>query len=149
MRLLLRSDVDGLGHKGDVVEVADGYGRNYLVPQGLAIIATRGVERQAEAMRRSRSVRDAADREAAEEVARQLVPAVITIAARAGEEGKLFGSVTTTEVAAAVAEQTGIDLDRRVLTIDEPIRSVGTHSVSARPHPEVAFAVTVEVVAAS
>ena len=148
MRLLLRADVDGLGHKGDVVEVADGYARNFLVPRGMAIVATDGAERQAEAMRRSRAVADAAARAAAEAVATTLVPAVVTIAERAGAEGKLFGSVTTAEVSAAVAEQFTIELDRRDLHIDEPIRELGTHKVTARPHPDVQFEVTVEVVAA-
>lgn len=148
MRLLLRADVEGLGLKGDVVEVADGYGRNFLVPRGMAIVATDGAERQAEAMRRSRAAADAVARSAAESVAQTLVPAVVTIAARAGAEGKLFGSITTTEVSEAVAEQFGLDLDRRHLHIDEPIRELGTHKVGARPHTDVQFEVTVEVVAA-
>jgi large subunit ribosomal protein L9 len=148
MKLLLRSDVAGLGHKGDVVEVANGYGRNYLVPRGLAMVATAGAERQAEAMRRSRKVRDTADRAAAEDIARVLVPAVVTIEARAGAEGKLFGSVTTSEVADAVAEQFDIDIDRRNLHVDDAIREVGTHSVQARLHADVQFSINVEVVAA-
>ena len=148
MKLLLRSDVSGLGNKGDIVDVADGYARNFLVPRGLAIAATAGVERQAEAMRRSRQVRDTADRAAAEDVARVLVPAVVTIVERAGAEGKLFGSVTTTEVVEAVRDQFGIELDRKALHIDEPIREVGTHGVKARLHADVQFQITVEVSAA-
>jgi large subunit ribosomal protein L9 len=148
MKLLLRSDVSGLGNKGDIVDVADGYARNFLVPRGLAIAATAGVERQAEAMRRSRQVRDTADRAAAEDVARVLVPAVVTIVERAGAEGKLFGSVTTTEVVEAVRDQFGIELDRKALHIDEPIREVGTHGVQARLHADVQFQITVEVSAA-
>jgi len=148
MRLLLRADVEGLGHKGDVVEVADGYGRNYLVPRGMAIVATDGAERQAEAMRRSRAVADAAARAAAEEMAVALVPVVVNLSARAGAEGKLFGSVTTAEVVEAVAAQFKIDLDRRDLHIEEPIREVGTHRVVARPHTEVQFEITLEVTAA-
>jgi large subunit ribosomal protein L9 len=148
MKLLLRSDVAGLGLKGDVVEVADGYGRNYLVPRGMAILASAGVERQASAMRRSRKVRDTADRSAAEDIARVLVPAVITVSARAGAEGKLFGSVTTSEVADAVQEQLGIELDRRLLHVDEPIRELGSHGVQARLHTDVQFQISIEVVAA-
>jgi large subunit ribosomal protein L9 len=148
MKLLLRSDVAGLGLKGDVVDVADGYGRNYLVPRGMAILASAGVERQASAMRRSRKVRDTADRSAAEDIARVLVPAVITVSARAGAEGKLFGSVTTSEVADAVHEQCGIELDRRLLHVDEPIRELGSHAVQARLHADVQFQISVEVVAA-
>lgn len=148
MRLLLRADVDGLGHKGDVVEVADGYARNFLVPRGMAIVASDGAERQAESMRRSRAVADAAARSVAESVATTLVPAVVTVPARAGAEGKLFGSVTTTEVADAVAAQFNLELDRRDLHIDEPIRELGTHKVTARLHTEVQFDITIEVVAA-
>lgn len=146
MRLLLRADVSGVGKKGDLVEVADGYGRNYLLPKGFAILATAGIETQASAMRRSRDLRDAADRGAAEEVARILVPAVISVAARAGEEGKLFGSVTTSEIVEAVQTQTGIELDRKKLHLDEPIKTLGVHTVPTKLHSDVEFAITVEVV---
>jgi large subunit ribosomal protein L9 len=98
-------------------------------------------------MRRSRDVRDASDRAAAQEVATSLVPKVITITARAGAEGKLFGSVTTMEIADAVAAQAGIELDRRQLHLDEPIKTIGTHLVPAKLHAEVEFPITVEVVA--
>ena len=145
MKLLLRSDVNGVGKKGDVVEVADGFGRNYLLPKGFAVLATRGGEAQAVAMRRSRDQRDAADRSAASDIAAKLVPAVITVSARAKAEGDLFGSVSVTDVVEAVAAQTGIELDRHSVHIDEAIKTVGTHSVSARLHPEVQFQITVEV----
>ena len=147
MKLVLRTDVAQVGKKGDIVDVSDGYGRNYLVPKGLAFLATSGVEEQATAMRRSRDVRDASDRAAAQEVATSLVPKVITITARAGSEGKLFGSVTTMEIADAVAAQAGIELDRRQLHLDEPIKTIGTHLVPAKLHAEVEFPITVEVVA--
>jgi len=147
VKLVLRTDVAQVGKKGDIVEVADGYGRNYLVPKGMAFPATAGVETQATSMRRSRDVRDASDRAAAQEVASSLVPKVVTITARAGAEGKLFGSVTTTEIADAVAAQTGVALDRRQLHLDEPIKTVGTHLVPAKLHAEVEFPITVEVVA--
>jgi len=148
MKLLLRSDVDGVGKKGDVVDVADGYGRNYLVPKGYAVKATPGVESQAKAMRRSRDLKDAADRGAAEEVAKRLVPAVITITAKAGAEGRLFGSVTATDVVDAVREQTGVELDRKSLLLDEHIKDTGTHHVPARLHADVQFQITLEVVGA-
>jgi large subunit ribosomal protein L9 len=147
VKVVLRSDVDQVGKKGDIVDVAAGYGRNYLIPKGLAFVASSGVETQATAMRRSRDTRDANDRTAAQEVATGLVPKVVTIAVRAGAEGKLFGSVTTMEIAAAVAEQTGIELDRRQLHLDEPIKTLGTHLVPAKLHAEVEFPITVEVVA--
>ncbi|CAM8661027.1 RplI Ribosomal protein L9 [Acidimicrobiia bacterium] len=148
MKLLLRSDVEGVGKKGDLVEVADGFGRNYLLPKGFAILATKGVAAQASSMRRSRDTRDAVDRSAAEEIASKLVPAIIAISARAKGEGELFGSVSITEIVEAVTAQTGIELDRHLLEVGEPIKTTGTHSVSARLHPEVQFQITVEVSAA-
>ena len=147
MKVVLRADIDQLGKKGDVCEVADGYARNYLVPKGLAFKASAGAQAQADAMRRSRDIRDAADRSAAEDVARQLVPKVISITARAGGEGRLFGSITAADVVEAVQAQTGIELDRRKLQLDHPIREVGTHLVSVKLHSEVEFPVTVEVAA--
>ncbi|HLY81723.1 MAG TPA: 50S ribosomal protein L9 [Acidimicrobiales bacterium] len=146
MRVVLRADLPNVGKRGDVVEVADGYARNYLLPRGHAIAATPGVATQAAAMRRSRDLRDARDREAAETVARTLVPAVIRIPARAGAEGKLFGSVTAADVVQAVAQQTGVELERRRLRLDEPIKSLGTHEVPVKLHTDVEFRVTVEVV---
>lgn len=147
MKIVLRTDLEQIGKKGDIVDVADGYARNFLVPKGLAFKATPGVEAQATAMRRGRDVRDASDRAAAEAVAKSLVAKVVTIAARAGAEGKLFGSVTTTEVAEAVATQTGIEIDRRKLHLDEPIKSLGQHLVPAKLHADVEFPITVDIVA--
>jgi len=146
VKLVLRTDVPQVGKKGDIVDVADGYGRNFLLPKGLAFLASAGVETQATAMRRNRDVRDATDRAAAQEIATKLVPQIVTITARAGAEGKLFGSVTTMEIAEAVTAQTGIELDRRQLHLDEPIKSLGTHLVPAKLHAEVEFPITVEVV---
>ena len=145
IQVVLRNDVSGLGKRGDVVDVTDGYARNYLVPRGLAMKADKGAAGQAAVMRRSRDVKDARERGAAEEIATRLVPKVITLTSRAGGEGKLFGSVTTTDVAEAVMAQTGIELDRRKLHLDEPIRVVGTHRVTVRLHADVEFPVTVEV----
>jgi len=145
MKLLLRTDVDGVGKKGDIVDVADGFGRNYLVPRGFAIKATTGVEAQAKSMRRSRDLKDATDRGAAEEIAKTLVPAVILITAKASGEGKLFGSVSAADLVDAVKAQTGVELDRRALSLDEHIKTVGTHSVPAKLHNDVQFQITVEV----
>jgi large subunit ribosomal protein L9 len=147
VKLVLRADVDQVGKKGDIVEVADGYGRNFLLPKGLAFVANGGVEAQATKMRASRDQRDATDRASAQEIATSLVPKVVTITARAGAEGKLFGSVTTTEVAEAVEAQTGVAIDRRQLHLEEPIKTLGTHLVPAKLHAEVEFPITVEVVA--
>jgi len=146
VRVVLRTDVDGVGKKGDILDVADGFARNFLIPKGRAIKATDGVEAQAAAMRRSRDLKDAKDREGAETVARRLVPMVIRIPARAGSEGRLFGSITAQDVVTAVFDQAGVELDRRRLHLDEPIKTVGTHEVPVRLHPDVQFRVTIEVV---
>jgi large subunit ribosomal protein L9 len=147
VKVVLRSDVTDVGKKGDVVDVADGFARNFLVPKGLAFKASPGAQAQADAMRRSRDIRDAADRSAAEDVARQLVPKVITLSARAGGEGRLFGSITAADVVEAVQSQTGIELDRRKVQLADPIREVGTHLVNVKLHTDVVFPVTVEVCA--
>lgn len=146
MKVILRTDVDRLGKRGDVIDVADGFARNYLVPKGMAMKATEGAIAQAAAMRRARDLRDAQDRAAAEEVATTLVPKVITVTARAGAEGRLFGSITSADIATAVEEQTGVVIDRRKVVLTEPIKSVGTHVVPVKLHPEVEFPVTVDVV---
>lgn len=147
MRVVLRADLDKVGKRGDIIDVADGYARNFLLPKGHAIVATDGVSAQAGAMRRARDLKDAKDRESAEVVARTLVPMVIRITARSGTGGRLFGSVTTADIADAVAEQAKITIDRRRLQLDEPIKSLGTHEVPVKLHSDVEFRVTVEVVA--
>ncbi|MFM7508876.1 MAG: 50S ribosomal protein L9 [Actinomycetota bacterium] len=147
IKVILRADVDGLGKRGDVVSVSKGYARNFLEPRHLALPASDGSLRQAESMRRVRSIKDANDRAAAEEVARRLVAATITIPVRAGEGGRLFGSVTVADVSSAVAEQQGIEIDRRLLVLDEPIQDLGTFMVPAKLHADVEFPITVEVVA--
>lgn len=148
MQVILRSDMAGLGKRGDIVDVADGHARNYLLPRGLALKASPGAVDQAARMRRARDLRDAADRDAAQTIAQTLVPKVITIAVKAGQGGRLFGSVTTHDVADAVEAQTGIHLDRRTLHVDDPIKVVGQHSVTARLHHDVQFPITVDVVPA-
>ncbi len=145
MRIVLRADVDNVGKKGDIIDVADGFARNFLLPKGHAIRATEGVESQAGAMRRSRDLKDAKDREAGETIARKLVPMVIKLQARAGGEGKLFGSITTQDIVAAVSEQAGVELDRRKVHLDDPIRTVGTHEVPVKLHSDVQFRITVDV----
>ena len=146
MRVVLRDDVESLGKKGDLVDVADGYGRNYLVPRGLAMKATRGVVAQAESMRRNRDAREVRDRQAAEALVPQLAAKRIEVKARAGEGGKLFGSVTTTDIVAAIAEQTGITLDRRNVTLADAIRELGSVEVSVKLDAGVEATVGVDVV---
>jgi large subunit ribosomal protein L9 len=147
VRVLLRSDVTRVGHKGDLIDVSDGFARNYLIPKGLALRATKGAEGQAQGMRRARDVKDARDRQSAETIARELVAVQVRIPARAGTEGRLFGSVTTADIVSAVQQATGIELDRRRVHLDEPIKALGVHEVPVRLHTDVEFAVTVEVVA--
>lgn len=148
MRVVLHEGVSGLGNRGDLVDVADGYARNYLIPNGKAQLANAGVEAQAESMRKAWMIKNAKDREAAEEVAKVLVTATVSIEARAGGEGKLFGSVTAADVASAITAQTGVELDRKMIDMEESIRSLGTHSVTVHPHPDVQFPVSIDVVAA-
>jgi len=146
MRLILRDDVDGLGHRGDIVEVADGYGRNYLVPNGLAMRATSGAERQAESMARARAAQDAEERTAAEALAGRLAGTTVVIPAKAGPEGKLFGSVSTVDVVRAL-EAAGVEVDKASVELDEPVKEVGDVEVPLRLHAEVSVPVTVQVVA--
>ncbi len=148
MRIVLHESIDGLGSRGDLVEVADGYARNSLIPKGLAQQASAGVENQAAAMKRTWQLRNAKEREAAEEIAKVLVSRPIEIPARAGSEGRLFGSVTSADLASAIAEQTGVEIDRKMIDLGESIRSTGSHSVTLKPHPEVEFPIMVSVVAA-
>jgi large subunit ribosomal protein L9 len=147
VRVVLRDDVESLGKKGDLVDVADGYARNYLVPRGLAIKATRGVVAQADAMRRNREARDVREREAAQSLATQLAARRIEVKARAGEGGKLFGSVTAADVAAAVSEQAGVELDRRKVELPEPIRELGAVEIVVKLHTDVDAVLAVDVVA--
>ncbi|HET8621001.1 MAG TPA: 50S ribosomal protein L9 [Acidimicrobiales bacterium] len=147
MKIILRTDVSDLGKRGDILDVSDGYARNYLVPKGLAMKASAGASAQAASMRRARDQRDAQDRAAAEALATRLVPKVITVSARAGTEGRLFGSVTASDIATAVEAQANVQLDRRKIVLPEPIKTLGTHTVPVKLHADVEFPVTLDVVA--
>ena len=146
MKVVLRDDVENIGRKGDLIEVTDGYARNFLVPRGLAMKATKGVVQQAEAMRRNREARDARDREAAQALADQLTGKRIELRARAGEGGRLFGSVTSADVADAVRAQTGVELDRRKTQLAEPLKELGAVDVPVKLHADVEVILTVDVV---
>ena len=148
MKLILTQDVTGLGAPGDVVEVAPGYGRNYLVPQGLAIRSTRGAEKQVATIRRAREVREVRDLGHAQEIKGQLSSLKVTLPARSGEGGRLFGSITSADVVEAVRAAGGPKLDRRLITIGSPIKSLGAHTVSVKMHPEVEASINVTVVPA-
>ncbi|HTY73091.1 MAG TPA: 50S ribosomal protein L9 [Actinomycetes bacterium] len=148
MKLILTQEVSGLGAPGDIVEVKDGYGRNYLVPRGQAIRWTKGAETQIATIKRAREVREVRDLGHAQEIKSQLESLSVTLAARAGDSGRLFGSVTVADVAAAVRSAGGPDLDRRSIQIVDPIKTLGVHSVTVRIHPEVVASVAVDVTAA-
>ena len=146
MKLILTQEVTGLGSPGDVVEVRDGYGRNFLMPRGLAIKWSRGGEKQVAQIRRGRDVREIRDRGQAQELASQLAALRVTLPSRAGQGGRLFGSVTAADVVDAVKAAGGPSLDRRRVELPAAhIKTVGTHTVSVRLHPEVTASVDVEV----
>ncbi len=147
MQIILAQDVEKLGLKGDLVSVADGYARNFLVPKGLAISASKGTMKQAELMRRARLDREQRVKEAAAARVATLGAEPVFISARAGDGGRLFGSVTSSDVARAIEEQLDESVDRHDIRLDDPIRSLGTHQVEVRLHAEVNALVNVEVIA--
>ena len=147
MKVILSSDVDKLGRKGDVVTVADGYARNFLVPKGLAMVASKGALKQADLMQRARAEKDEREKQEAAAKVASLGASPVYISARAGEEGRLFGSVTNSDVARAIEDQLEEKIDRRDIRLDEPIRTLGTHQVEVNLHAEVNALVTVEVIA--
>jgi large subunit ribosomal protein L9 len=148
MKIILTSEVTGLGAPGDIVEVRDGYGRNYLLPQGVAIPWTKGGEKQVSSIKRARSAREIRDLGHANEVRTQLEALKVSLSARAGTGGRLFGSVTPTEVADAVKASGGPDLDRRRIELPGHIKSLGQYQISVRLHPEVTASFALSVVSA-
>jgi len=147
MKVVLNADVGTLGHKGDIVEVAPGYARNYLLPRNLALSASKGAVKQAETMRRSRIERERRERALADAMAGRIVGAALRIPARAGEDGQLFGSVTNADIAEALTRALGEEIDRRKINLPAPIRSLGTHDYSVHISSDVTAAGTVEVIA--
>jgi large subunit ribosomal protein L9 len=146
MKIILTTDVDGLGHKGEVVEVADGYARNYLVPKAKAIKATRGALKEAQAMRRAREEAQRVAKAAASQVAEALADSRVIVAARSADEGKLFGSIGARNVAEAIASYTGVQVEPQIIMLTGPIKEIGQHEVTLRPHPEVEFKLTLDVI---
>jgi len=146
MKIILHKEVEKLGAPGDVVDVADGYARNFLIPRGMAAPATKGAARHADRLRQAHDKRTRAAQEAAQAVADRLTAGPIRVAAKAGEDGRLFGSITIQHLAEEIEKAAGVSVDRRHVTA-EPIRSVGTHEVTVHLHPQVNATVTVEVVA--
>jgi large subunit ribosomal protein L9 len=147
MKVILQKPVEKLGDPGDVVEVAAGYARNYLVPHGLAVRAEKGALKHAENLKRAHVSRQSKEKVEFEALAAKLIASKVLIAARAGEEGKLFGSVTAADIADAIAAQTDIQVDRKDVHLEEPIRSLGTHEVRVHLFPEVEPVLTLEVTA--
>ncbi len=148
MKLILTADVPNLGAPGDIVEVKDGYGRNYLLPRSLAVVATRGAEKQVASIQRAQRSRQIRDLGHAKEVAGQLGGITITVKAKAaGDSGRLFGSVTAADVVDAIRAAGGPPLDRRAVDVPAQIKTVGTHQVNVRLHPEVTAELDVAVVA--
>jgi large subunit ribosomal protein L9 len=145
MKVILQKTVERLGDPGDVADVADGYARNFLIPRGLAIRAEKGAVRHAESLKRAHEARTKVQKGEYEELAARLIQTPVVVAARAGEEGRLFGSVTAADVAEALTAQAGVPVDRRDVHLAEPIRSLGTHEVTVHLHPEVDPVITVEV----
>ncbi len=148
MKLILTQEVTGLGAPGDVVEVKDGYGRNYLMPRGLATAWTKGGQKQVDSIRKARASREIADVETAQKVRQSLESKGVRLTVNTGASGRLFGAVTPGDVADAMKAATGTDVDRRKIEIGRPIKSVGEYTVSVRLHPEVAATVALEVVPA-
>ncbi len=148
MKIILTQEVRQLGSPGDVVEVADGYARNFLIPRGLAQRATKGAMHQVDTIRRTREVREVRDREKAEELATSLGNLKIRVPAKAGDGGRLFGQVTPQAVAEAIVKAGGPKVDKRRLQMDGPIKSLGIHRASLRLHPEVEADLSIEVVRA-
>jgi large subunit ribosomal protein L9 len=148
MKLILTAAVDKLGLAGDVVEVKDGYGRNYLVPRGFAIRWTKGAEKQIDGIKRSRDAREIRGLDHANEVRSQLEGLSIELPARAGDTGKLFGAITAADVASAIKKAGGPTVDKRTIEISKPIKTVGSHTVGVKLHDAVVAHVQLGVVQA-
>lgn len=146
MKLILTQEVDGLGAAGDVVEVKDGYGRNYLVPRGVAIRWTRGGEKQVESIKAARASRSVRDHDHAEQIKTKLESAPVDVKVRAGAGGRLFGAVTVSDIADAIAAVSGEQVDKRTIAVINPIKSLGSHQVGVKLHDEVSAQVALNVI---
>ena len=148
MKLILTQEVTGLGAPGDIVEVKDGYGRNYLVPRGLALRWTRGGEKQIESIKAARASRAVRDLGHAQEIKTKLEAQAVDVKVRAGAGGRLFGAVTVTEIADALAEKSGEKVDKRTIVVTNPIKGLGTHEVGVKLHDDVSATVALNVIPA-
>ncbi len=145
IEVILKEDVEHLGHRGDVVRVAPGFARNYLLPRKLALAVTAGNKRQIEHMKKVAAIRAAEEKAVAEQLAARVAAVVCVIARRVGETETLYGSVTSADIAEVLAAQ-GIEVDRRRIQLPEPIKTLGDHQVPIRLHRDVTAAITVQVV---
>ncbi|EPH40469.1 50S ribosomal protein L9 [Streptomyces aurantiacus] len=148
MKIILTHEVSGLGAAGEVVDVKDGYARNYLIPRKFAIRWTKGGEKDVEQIRRARKIHEIATIEQANEIKARLEAVKVRLAVRSGDAGRLFGSVTPADVASAIESAGGPKIDKRRVELGAPIKTLGAHATSVRLHPEVAAKVNVEVVSA-
>lgn len=148
MKLILTADVNELGKRGDVVDVADGYARNFLLPKKKAIKANDGALAQAESIREARIETERREKEAAESIATQLVGSRVVLAAQAGDEGQLYGSVGVSDVVEGIQRFTGIELKSKQIEIAEPIKAIGLHEIQVKVHPEVEFPLTLDIIPA-
>lgn len=146
MKLILTQEVNGLGAPGDVVDVKDGYGRNYLLPRGFAMRWTRGGQKQIDALRRARQAREIRNLDEAQEISSRISGLKVSLAQRAGDSGRLFGSVTAGDVADAVRAAGGPEIDKRRIEIRNSIKSVGEYRIPVRLHPEVSATISLEIV---
>ncbi|MGI8578668.1 MAG: 50S ribosomal protein L9 [Nocardioidaceae bacterium] len=147
MKLILTQEVSNLGAPGDVVEVKDGYGRNFLLPRGLGIRWTRGAEKQIDSIKNARSVREVRDLGHADEIKSQLEEITATVSAQAGSSGRLFGAVTVSDIVDAVARAGGPDIDKRRIEVSKPIKTVGAHQVRVKVHNDLSATLNIDVVA--
>jgi large subunit ribosomal protein L9 len=147
MKVILQKEVDKLGTPGDVVDVADGYARNFLIPKGLAASASKGAVKHSERLREAHEKRQRAALEAAQAMAERLTATPLRVPAKAGEDGRLFGSITVHHLADEIERIAGAEVDRKHIHLEEPIRSVGAHEVKVHLHPDVDATVTVQIVA--
>jgi large subunit ribosomal protein L9 len=148
MKLILTQEVTGLGAPGDVVEVKDGYGRNYLVPRGAAIRWTRGAEKTVDSIKKARGARAVRDHDSAESIKAKLEAAPVQVKVRAGDSGRLFGAVTVTDIAEALSAVSGQEVDKRTIAVGNPIKALGAHEVTVRLHDEVSATVAINVIPA-
>ncbi|OEU90284.1 50S ribosomal protein L9 [Streptomyces abyssalis] len=148
MKIILTNEVSGLGAAGDVVDVRDGYARNYLIPRRVAIRWTKGGEKDVAQIRRARKIHEIATIEQANEIKTRIEGANVRLKVRAGDQGRLFGSVTPADIAGAVKDAGGPEIDKRRIEVGAPIKTLGSHQVSVRLHADVAAKVDIEVVPA-